>query len=303
MRADFEIVADGLEFPEGPVACDDGTVILVEVAAGRITRVFPDGRKKTVAQTGGGPNGLAFGPDGALYCCNNGGAKWGEVDGYKLPVGELPNAKGGYIQRIDIRTGKVDMLYEFCEGRHLAAPNDIVFARDGGFWFSDYGRAEGDIYHLGGVYYARPDGSSIRRIALGNDYNGIGLSPDGKTVYAALTWERWLMAFEAKRDANPPTPMFGGRIVADFPGRRCLDSLAVEADGTVAQACVLDEPGIYRVHPETGKSERYDFEDMLPTNVCFGGKDMRTAYVTLSRKGALAKAPWPAPGLTLAYNG
>jgi gluconolactonase len=94
-----------------------------------------------------------------------------------------------------------------------------------------------------------------------------------------------------------------GRIAGHFPGRTCLDSLAIEADGTIAQACVLENPGIYRVDPSTGKHQRYDFGDMLPTNICFGGKDMRTAYVTLSHKGALAKAQWPAPGLKLAYNG
>ena len=55
----MEIVADGLRFPEGPVAMADGSVILVEIAAGRITRVGPDGSKEIVAEPGGGPNGLA----------------------------------------------------------------------------------------------------------------------------------------------------------------------------------------------------------------------------------------------------
>jgi gluconolactonase len=299
----YTIMAEGLAFPEGPIACDDGTVLVVETAAGRVTRIHPDGRKQTFADTGGGPNGIAFGPDGAVYCCNNGGALWRNIDGVNLPAGPLPGTKGGYIQRIEPRTGKVEMLYEYCDGRHLAAPNDIVFDRDGGFWFTDFGRHDGGISHVGGLYYARADGSSLRRIAEGPDYNGVGLSPDGKTVYAALSFERWIMAFEANPHTSPPTPMMLGRVVADFPGRTFLDSLAIEADGTVAQACVFERPGIYRVNPGTGNYQRHDFGDMLSTNICFGGNDMCTAYVTLSHKGALAKAQWPAPGLKLAYNG
>ena len=64
--AEFELVADGLRFPEGPVWMPDGSIILTEIEAGRISRVFPDGSRTTVAETGGGPNGLALGPDGKL---------------------------------------------------------------------------------------------------------------------------------------------------------------------------------------------------------------------------------------------
>ncbi|MDE2464838.1 MAG: SMP-30/gluconolactonase/LRE family protein, partial [Alphaproteobacteria bacterium] len=65
-------VASGLKFPEGPVAMDDGSVIVVEIQAKKITRVKPDGKKQTIAVCEGGPNGAAIGPDGALYVCNNG---------------------------------------------------------------------------------------------------------------------------------------------------------------------------------------------------------------------------------------
>ena len=64
----MDIVAEGLAFPEGPVAMPDGSVILTEIATGQITRIWPDGRKDVVARPGGGPNGLALGPDGKLYC-------------------------------------------------------------------------------------------------------------------------------------------------------------------------------------------------------------------------------------------
>src|SRR5687768_12194536 len=72
MPGSVEIVAEGLAFPEGPVIMADGSVIVVEIAGGRVTRCW-EGRKETICEIGGGPNGAAIGPDGALYVCNNGG--------------------------------------------------------------------------------------------------------------------------------------------------------------------------------------------------------------------------------------
>src|SRR5437588_11759500 len=73
--SEFRLVADGLNYPEGPVYCPDGTVLVVEIGAGTLTRIYPDGSKpkETVATLGGGPNGAAIGPDGAIYICNDGG--------------------------------------------------------------------------------------------------------------------------------------------------------------------------------------------------------------------------------------
>jgi gluconolactonase len=74
MSAALTQVCDGLKFPEGPVAMPDGSVILTEMFGSRLTRVAPDGTKSKVADVVGLPNGLALGPDGCLYMCNNGGA-------------------------------------------------------------------------------------------------------------------------------------------------------------------------------------------------------------------------------------
>ena len=83
---DFTIVAEGLQFPEGPVWMADGSVLVVEIKAGRISRVRADGRVEVVATPGGGPNGAAIGPDGALYVCNNGGFAWsGAEAGLMIP--------------------------------------------------------------------------------------------------------------------------------------------------------------------------------------------------------------------------
>lgn len=299
--ADFEIIADGLAFPEGPVACDDGSVIVCEVRSGDITRVKTDGSKQKIATIDGAPNGLAIGPDGAIYCCNNGGFSW--EDGVDLPTGTAANYRTGSIDRIDISTGKVERLYDSCDGIQLAGPNDLIFDAQGGIWFTDLGKDRHDCELHGGLYYAASDGSSIKRVATGQALNGVGLSPDGKTVYAAASFLRWIIAVDANPDVAKPISILGeAEIVAEYTGRRFLDSLAMEADGTIAQAVVFDRSGISRVMPGSGREETILFPDMLTTNIAFGGSDMRTAFVTLTTTGQLAKMAWPAPGMRLPFN-
>jgi gluconolactonase len=64
-------IASGLRFPEGPIAMDDGSVVLVEIERGTLSRVNPGGSIEVIAELGGGPNGAAMGPDGAISVCNN----------------------------------------------------------------------------------------------------------------------------------------------------------------------------------------------------------------------------------------
>src|SRR5688572_3502840 len=143
---DIHELATGLRFPEGPVAMDDGSVILVEIARGTLTRVDADGKVEVVAELGGGPNGAALGPDGAMYVCNNGGCfSWDEVMGLTIP-GSVPDAwEGGSIQRVDLTSGEVTTLYTTSSGRQLRAPNDLVFDGNGGFWVSDHGVRQDQI--------------------------------------------------------------------------------------------------------------------------------------------------------------
>src|SRR5258708_33999439 len=78
-------VASGLRFPEGPVARPDGSVILVEIERGTVSRVKADGTVEVVADVGGAPNGAAMGPDGACYVVNNGGGPGGDRRGPRVP--------------------------------------------------------------------------------------------------------------------------------------------------------------------------------------------------------------------------
>jgi len=116
---DIELVTEGLRFPEGPIAMADGSVILTEIEGQALTRVLPDGRKETVSETGGGPNGAAIGPDGAIYVTNNGGSfEFMKTNGLNIPGPTPPGHQGGYIQRVDIKTGKAETIYapDSCPG-------------------------------------------------------------------------------------------------------------------------------------------------------------------------------------------
>ena len=301
------IVAEGLAFPEGPVWFEDGSVVLVEIKAGRVTRVRADGTTQVIATPGGGPNGLALGPDGALYLCNNGGFTWsGDGEGMLLPGGAPDDYECGRIERIDLATGKVDRLYDACDGHKLSGPNDIVFDAHGGFWFTDLGKHRAHSTDAGGLFYAHPDGSRIVCAVHGPNMNGVGLSPDGRTVYAACTQARLLLAFDITglgTVAPSAIPALPGRVVTSFPGYTYLDSLAVEANGRIAVATLVERPGICSVDPVTGAQEDFAFPDLLTTNIVFGGDDMMDAWVCLSTTGKLAKCRWPRAGLRLAHYG
>ena len=302
---ELELVAEDLAFPEGPVAMADGSVVLTEIVTGVVTRIAPDGSRSTVAKTGGGPNGLAIGPDGALYCCNNGGRfAYTQVQGLWIPGDTPPEHTGGSIQRIDMATGRVETVYEACDGRPILAPNDLVFDAHGGFWFSDHGTSDAEGRRHGALLYARADGSAITRARHGlYTPNGVGLSPDESVVYMADTMSGRLWAFDVAEPGvlKPPEPWMGpGRVVVTLPGYQLFDSLAVEADGRVCVATIING-GISAVTPG-GEVEHFAVPDLITTNIAFGGPDMRTAWITASSTGKLFKTRWPRPGLKLAFN-
>lgn len=304
---EFKCMAEGLAFPEGPIILADGSVLVVEIRGRKLTRVTSDGVKTTVAELGGGPNGAAVGPDGAVYVCNNGGLEFFDATpDLAVPGHAAHDYVTGAIQRVDLATGAVTTLYDSCDGRPLRGPNDIVFDGAGGFWFSDLGKSDEWTTDRGWVLYARIDGSFITRVRGGMiGPNGIGLSPDAKTLYVAETHtgRLWAMDIEGPGQLGPtPAPWMPGRLIATLPGHQMIDSLAVEAGGKV---CVAGGPdGGITVFDPDGSHEHIRIPgEVIVTNLCFGGEDMRDAWVTASGSGKLYRARWPRPGLKLEFNG
>ncbi|TXL63744.1 SMP-30/gluconolactonase/LRE family protein [Zeimonas arvi] len=303
-------LASGLLFPEGPVAMDDGSVLLVEIGRGTLTRVSAGGKVSVAADLGGGPNGAAIGPDGAVYVCNNGGFRFHtEADGCFRPVAQADDYSGGRIERVNLATGRAERVLDAVDGVPLRGPNDLVFDAQGGLWFTDLGKVREREMDRGGVFFTRPEGSGAVAVARpAMTPNGIALSPDGKTVYYAETEGARLWAFDitgpgqVRRDPWPSP--HGGRLVAAAPGGHYqrFDSMAVDAFGNVCVATLL-HGGITVISPDGSLATHVPLPDRYTTNLCFGGRDMRTVYVTLSGVGKLiAIDDWPVPGLRLNFN-
>lgn len=297
---EFSEIASGLKFPEGPIAMSDGSVVLVEIARGTLSRVSPQGDVDVVAELGGGPNGAAIGPDGRCYVCNNGGFVWHERNGRLFPGEIPPDYEGGRIEAVDLKSGNFEVLYTKCGDNPLNGPNDIVFDRSGGFYFTDLGKNRGRVQDRGAVYYALPDGSSITEVAFPmNTPNGIGLSPDEKKLYVAETITGRLMSFDIESPGEVSSRRPGGDVVAGLPGLQLFDSLAVDGEGNVCVATIVNG-GITIVSPD-GKTDHVATDDPLTTNICFGGDDLKTAYITVSSTGRLVSCVWDRPGLALNF--
>ena len=300
-------LAKGLRFPEGPIAMADGSVLLVEIERGTLSCVDRNARVEVVAHTGGGPNGAAIGPDGKCYLCNNGGFNWHrEAGGYMRPSGRADDYSGGRIERVDLSTGKIEVLYRECNGISLKGPNDIVFDGKGGFWFTDLGKVYARQMDRGAVYYARTDGSLIREAVFPIiTPNGVGLSPDGNILYVAETETSRLWSFritgEGELEKQPWPSPHGGNLVAGLPGYQRFDSMAVEENGNVCVATLI-RGGVSVISPAGEWLEFHEAPEHYCTNLAFGGAGLRKAYVTLSNYGTLLEADWPRPGLRLHYQ-
>lgn len=317
----FTVIASGLLYPEGPIARPDGSVLLVEVKGGTLTRIASDGTRTVVATLGGSPNGAAIGPDGAVYVANSGGFEW-------IPVGPLwvtgdqpADYRTGSIQRVDA-SGKVTTLYTRFPSAGgtlpLRGPDDLVFDSSGGFWFSDWGKTRPRERDVTGVYYARADGSHIGEAIFPlNAPNGIALSPDGKRLYVAETYTRrilyWTLSGPGEIARNPATLDGSYLLTAAIPGQGILDSMAIDEEGNVYVATMLPKGadpatngGITIITPEGDVVQFLEIDigtpTPLPSNLCFGGPDRRTAYVTCGGSGHLVSVRMKLPGAKQAFE-
>lgn len=314
----FEPVATGLGFIEGPVAMPDGCILFTDVSGSALMRFDPmSGNTSRFARTGGGPNGAARGPDGAYYVCNNGGMSVSRTsEGYLAPIhgttGDDPVTPG--IQRVS-EGGKVEQLYTECDGRPLIAPNDLVFDSLGGFYFTDTGHVFGRTADLGGIFYAKADGSMIMELVHEpaphipvTQPNGCGLSPDGNQLYVVETGgaRLWGWGIESPgKLRQSPDGLFanGARFIHAGDGLQMYDSLAIDDGGNICVATIM-KGGISVISPSGGL---VDFAvlpkfDPFPTNICFAGPDLRDAYVTAAGTGILYRTRWPRAGLKLNHS-
>lgn len=308
IASSLQIVAEGLRFPEGPIALPDGRVLVVEIEGRALTAVLPSGKLDVIASLDGGPNGAALGPDGWVYVCNSGGWLYTDEklsDGTVVRRNTAQSPMRGWIERVRLADGCVERLHEAYEGVALGSPNDIVFDEQGGYYFTDHGKRSPTALEFGSVYYAPPDGSSLIR-CVGNMVtpNGLGLGAEGRTLYVAETITRRVWAFDLVEPgviAPQPWPSnCGGRLIAGLPDNNLLDSLALDDDGNICVACLFNG-GIWTISPDGATRRHTSCPDLMTTNICFGGTDMHSAFVTLSSTGRLGRLQWDIAGRPLPF--
>lgn len=298
----FQEISKNLQFPEGPIAMDDGSVVLVEVRRGTLSRVKPNGTVDVIAELGGGPNGAAIGPDGRCYVCNNGGFEWVDLgDGTLYPGNQPADYSGGRIEAVDLQTGEFEVLYTECDGVPLKGPNDIVFDREGGFYFSDFGKWREREIDRGAIYYAKADGSLIREVRFPSTTpNGVGLSPAEDRLYVAESLTCRLMSYPIKAPGELEPIEEAEALVTGFPNYQFFDSLAVDAKGNVCVATIFNG-GITIIPPDGKNPHHVATDDPMTTNICFGGDELRTAFITCSLSGRLLSCEWKTSGLPLNF--
>jgi gluconolactonase len=294
------IVAEGLKFPEGPVYTRDGAIIFVEVD-GQTIKKLPPGKNQKVevlAELAGGPNGLSVGPDGLLYIANDGG-RFGFTmrDGENLPSGVGKNYQPGKIHRMDLKTRKMEVVFDKTEGKAMIAPDDLIFDHQGNLWITELGMP-GE--NGGGAVLFVAKGATEAKVArrmLGP--NGIGLSPDGKMLHISSTAN--LYSFDITGPGKLETLTYPNNgLHSPLVLGSGADSLKVMANGDVA-VCSLSRPGGIGVHDKASKITFHGFPDRMTCNLVFGGKDMRDCWVMLAGKGQIVKLRWPNPGLRAAF--
>jgi gluconolactonase len=272
----IELIKDGFNGTEGPIALPDGGFAFTETTAARITRIAADGSTSTYLDNSNGANGLGFDAAGALYA----------VQVLEPRVGIIAPA------------GKARTLADKWDGLPFARPNDLVVGRSGNVYFTDSGNAPGQAATKPtakpAVYRISPQGALERVAADIERPNGIQLSPDEKTLYVANTLGEHVLAYDVAPDGKVGKRRDFARLAGwskgDTGWSSGADGLAVDAAGRVY---VASNAGI-EVFGTAGEALGVIPLPKRPQNLAFAGPGKNTLYVV--GRGAAYKIAVSTPG-------
>ena len=278
----IEVIATGIQWAEGPVWVRSGGYLLFSDPPANIAYRWKQGEGKTVFLK---PSGLAGSiPAGVREAGSNGMV----LDGQ----GRLVMADSGTraIARIDLRTKRKTVLADHYNGKRFNSCNDLVIARSGAIYFTDppYGLTDGDTSALkeqphNGVYRWTPDGKVVLIDASLTRPNGIGLSPDERTLYVSNSDEARPEVLAWTLNANG-LPVAGGLrlfcdqragVAAKLPG--LPDGMKVARTGHLFSS----GPGGIHILAADGRRLGVINTGKAAAN-CVFGEDGRTLFVTSS---------------------
>ena len=257
-----QVIKEGFQGTEGPIALPDGSLIFTETDLSRIIKIDKDGNTSTFLENTQETNGLAFDTTGRL-----------------IGVAKAPGQSR--IQVLYPR-GKEAVLADNFEGKPFGRPNDLVVDKKGGVYFTDPSRnpAPGATAPPPkAVYYAPPGGRTIR-VAEGIERpNGIQLSRDERTLYLANSAGEYLLAF----DVQPDGTLRNRRNFARLEGEeRTASGIASDADGIAidneGRVYVATEAGVQVLSPQ-GQHLGTIPVSRGPQNLAFAGPDKKTLYI------------------------
>ena len=241
----------GFKFTEGPAADGDGNVYFTDIPNDRIHKVDADGKLSKVLEKSEGCNGLMLDARGRLVACQGGANR---------------------LVSIDLETKKVAVLSDASDGKPLGTPNDLVIDRTGGVYFT--------APDVSSVFYLPPAGKAVRLLDGLARPNGVLLSPDEKTLIVLPSGSADVLAYPIER----PGTVGKAKVLCKLeqnpkqPNRLGGDGLTVDTRGNL----YLTKPSlkaIQVVSPEGKTLGLIEFPED-PSNCTFGGKDMKTLYVT-----------------------
>lgn len=254
--AKIQVIKDGFEDTEGPIALPDGSLIFTETRASRLTKIDKDGRTSTFLESTNGSNGLAFDSKGRLY--------------------SVQTTPGAMKVGIIYPKGSERVLTDNFEGKPYNRPNDLVVDRNGGVYFTDFAfQAPPPPGSMPAAIYYIPPGGKVTRVAENDRPNGIELSPDEQTLYVNTNGE-YLLAFDIQKDGRLGPARNFGKYQGIAPGQTPRgDGLAVDSDGRVYAATTA---GVQVFGPK-GQYLGTMTLSRVPQNLAFAGQDKKTLYI------------------------
>lgn len=277
VRIETEI-KDKAVFTEGPAVDRNGHVYFTNVPVEKILKWEPAKKRLSVFRMQSNQaNGLLFEPDGSLLACEGG---------------------AGRVTRTDMRTGKITVLADKFRGFPFAAPNDIARDEKGRLYFTSRpGTNDPKKGNPNAVYRIDRDGHVEQILAWPQVHmpNGIVTSPGDKLLYVIeahpdADHNRNIMVYELTADGKPVHP----KVLINFYPGRSGDGMCIDAEGNLYVAAGLHKrrgtsetletrPGIHVISPQ-GKLLAYRRTPVdTITNCTFGGKDLRTLYITCGK--------------------